>query len=66
MDWTGTGPISHSSDFIEVNFVQLCSPDAILTLLSVLFREITRFQPDPGMEEVKEEEVQFVTEEPSL
>ena len=75
--WATTGSagvISHSSDCIEVTtgetpgakFVQLCSPDAILTLLSALFREITRFRPDPGMETVKEEDVQFVTEEPRL
>ena len=39
---------------VKANFVQLCSPDAILTLLPLLFREITRFPHDPGMEKVKE------------
>ena len=38
----------------QESFVHLCGADAILTLLSLLFREITRFHPDPGMEKVKE------------
>ena len=41
-------------DWGQQSFVQLCGADAILTLLSLLFREITRFHPDPGMEKVKE------------